>query len=643
MPLRIALLVLLCALALPGAAWAHARPLSSTPRDGAVLSGAPERVRVLFDDDVRVASGTKAVRNGGRSVLSAKPRVVGGRTLVVPLRPGLADGDYTVLWRVLSDDGHVISGVIAFAVGAGRPPPQPALSADNGPAVQDVVARFLFFAGLLTAAGAALFRLAVGPVPVRLLLGAFLVVFVGVSGLAHDASLSTRFGAVMAAAGVVAGIGALAAATAPVVPRLQPVAFALALLLLPLPTLSGHALDRGRPSFEPFVDFLHLAAAAFWVGGLVALGFVLATLRERPALLRRFSNVALVSVVVIAATGIVRALTELRSVGQLWSTGYGRVLIVKSVLLTALAVVGWVNRYRLLPRLSFASLRRSVVVELVLFAGLIAAVALLTDLRPGRDRAAGAAVSEAKGPPPLPAGGMVVQAQESGHLAIGLAVRSTAAEVAAVGPDGDGVNGLDVRIDGVTARPCGAGCYSASVSSGPTHRVSVNGGVSVFRVPVRTRTADRLVLRATDAFRKLRSVSYVERLASSPRNKVVADFTLERPNRLSYRIRGGADGIVIGARRWDRARGERWIPSAQDPTPQPEPIWVGHFTNAYLLETTPSTYVVSFLKRLGPAWFTLRLDRRTLLPRSLRMTAPAHFMTQRYTSFNRPRAIYKPR
>jgi hypothetical protein len=51
---------------------------------------------------------------------------------------------------------------------------------------------------------------------------------------------------------------------------------------------------------------------------------------------------------------------------------------------------------------------------------------------------------------------------------------------------------------------------------------------------------------------------------------------------------------------------------------------------------------VSFLKPIGPVWFTLRLDRRTLLPRSLRMTAPAHFMTHRYTRFNATRKIKAP-
>jgi copper transport protein len=563
---------------------------------------------------------------------------------VIPLQPGLHDGDYTVLWRVLSDDGHTLAGVMAFGVGSGRAPPVPSLTADNGPSVQDVLARFLFFAGLLTAAGAAFFRFAVGPVPVRLLLGAFLVVFIGVSGVVHDVSISTRFGSVMAAAAVVAGVGAMLAAIAPVYPRLEPLAFAAGLALLPVPTLAGHALDRGRPGYEPVVDFLHVAAASFWLGGLVALGLALSSSEDHAPLVRRFSNVAFVSVVVLAATGVLRAFAELRSVGQLWSTGYGRLLIVKTALLALLAAVGWVNRYRLVPRLSVDGLRRNVAVELALFAVLIAAVALLTDLRPGRDRTAGAAVvTEAKGPPPLPARRMIVQGRESGDLAIALAVAWPGAELVALDQDGSAVNGLRVFLGGVEARSCGNGCYGAFLTPARRVRVSVNGRVTTFRVPAKPRRADAIVARATAAFRRLRSVEYIERLASSPRNKIVSHFTLERPNRLMYEIRGGADGIIIGPRRWDRAHGGKWIPSPQELTPEPEPIWAaGHVTNAYLLETTPATYVVSFMNPLAPVWFTISLDRRTLLPRSLRMTAAAHFMTHRYTRFNGPRKIRAP-
>jgi copper transport protein len=623
------------ALGLPSVAHAHASLARSDPRDGAVLAASPASVRFTFDDDVRLRSGIKAIRNGGASVLAGKPRIVGSRVLVVPLRAGLADGDYTVLWRVLSDDGHTLAGVMSFGVGTGRPPPEAALSVDNGPNARDVVARWLFFAGLLTAVGTAFFRLAIGPIRPRVLLGAFLLAFLGGSDAIGQASLSTRFGTVLAIAVSIAAAGAVFAALAPLYAKLEWLAVAAALALLPLPTLAGHALDAGRPRIEILVDLLHVTAASIWLGGLVSLGLALREGSAREPLVRRFSNIALPSVLVLAATGVIRAFDELDAVSQLWTTGYGRTLLVKSALLSMLVGVGWLNRYRLIPRNAIGGLRRSVAAELALFIGLAAAVGILTDLRPGRDRIAVAATPiRSTEPPPLPARQMVVVAREDGELAVALAVRPPGGEVTVMDGSGRGVDGLDVTIAGMKAGRCGPGCYGAFFRPARVVRVTVGGRPFAFEIPAKPRPATALLARATRVFRGLRSVDYLERLASSPRNRVVADFTLERPNRLEYRIKGGASGIIIAGRRWDRAPGGQWVPSPQEPTPQPEPIWAGPVTNAYILETTPSTYVVSFLKPIGPAWFTVRFDRRTLLPRQLQMTAAAHFMTHRYERFN---------
>jgi copper transport protein len=629
-------------LAFPDAAWAHATLVKVTPESGAVFSTPPLSVRLVFDDDVRAGSGIKAIRNdGGASVLDGKARVVRGRTLVVPLQSGLSDGDYTVLWRVVSDDGHAIAGVTVFGVGAGRPPPTAALSVRNGPTVKDVVSRWLLFAGLLTAVGAAFFRLMVAPVPVRVFLGSFLLVFIGVSGLLHDVPVASRFGGTMAAVALVSAFGAVFAAIAPMYPVLEPLVLGAAFLLLPAPSVAGHALDPGRSRLEFVDDLIHVAAASVWLGGLLALGLALRRGGDRGPVMRRFSNIAVVSVAVLAITGGVRAVSELSSVSQLWTTGYGRALIVKTALLAVLVAIGWVNRYRLVPRLRVDALRRNVAAELVLFAGLVVAVALLTDLRPGRDRTAAAAAVIA-GPPPLPPAEMVVQAKESGKYGVALAYRAPREEVTVLGQDGRGVNGLTVRVNGIKAGSCGAGCYGAFVPLGRTATVTVDGKRLTFAIPAHPRPASALVVKATRMFRALRSVDYVERLASSPRNKVVSKFTLERPNKLEYRIRRGASGIIIGARRWDRAKSGPWVESGQTPLFQPEPIWAGRFTNAFLLDATPTTYVVSFMKPLGPTWFTVRLDRKTLRPRGLRMTTAAHFMTHRYTRFDAPTRIKPP-
>ena len=291
------MLVSLCSLAFPAAGWAHATLVRVVPEDGSVLAAAPRAVRVVFDDDVRPRSGIKAIRNGGGSVLGGKPRVVGGRALVVPLRRALQNGDYTVLWRVLSDDGHTLAGVIAFGVGAGRRRPTAALAVDNGPSAQDVVSRWLFFAGLLTAVGAAFFRFAVGPVPLR------------VHARLVPARLPRRAPGVvprrLALDAVRNGDGGRGRAS----PRHWVRCFAA---IAPLyPTLERLAVRsrasrccrcRRSPGTRSIADgrrsrlsstSLHVAAASFWLGGLVAL--VLA-LREAAGdvrrCVRRFSNIA---------------------------------------------------------------------------------------------------------------------------------------------------------------------------------------------------------------------------------------------------------------------------------------------------------------------------------------------------------------
>src|SRR5207248_8933600 len=212
----------------------------------------------------------------------------------------------------------------------------------------------------------------------------------------------------------------------------EPAPFVAAVLLLPGPSIAGHALDRGRSPLEVVADVVHVAAASIWLGGLVALALALRAPGDRAATMRRFSNVAVASAAALAVTGVVRALSELAAVSQLWTTGYGRALLVKTGLLVLLVGIGWFNRYRLVPRAAAGELRRTVAAELMLLAGLVVAVAFLTDLRPGRDRAAAAAVATAKGPP-LPAREMVVEATEVGDWAVALAVHAPGEEVTVLG------------------------------------------------------------------------------------------------------------------------------------------------------------------------------------------------------------------
>src|SRR4051812_18506710 len=251
-------LLAVAALALAAAqpAWAHATFVRSTPAAGDVLQRAPRAVRVEFDDSIRVGPRNAAIENGGGSILRGSPRVV-RHTLVLPLRK-VGEGDYTVRWSVVSDDGHQEEGVLAFGVGVGREPPLATLGTRTNVTWQRVLSRSLFFVGILAAGGAVAFALlvlrplrlagdAVRP-QAHLLFAACLVAFMGSDSLIHGgASDGTRFQRVIEVGATVAVVGAAAAALTPMYRRLRWIAWPCALALLFVPTLAGHALDDDQP------------------------------------------------------------------------------------------------------------------------------------------------------------------------------------------------------------------------------------------------------------------------------------------------------------------------------------------------------------------------------------------------------------
>jgi copper transport protein len=664
-------LALAWALVQAGAASAHARLLRSEPADRVVLIQAPTSVRLFFDDAVRPGSGMRAIENGGGSVLGGKPRLEGNRTVVLPLRSGLRNGDYTVLWRVVSDDGHTIAGVVAFGVGTGRAPPQAALSAPNGRALGDLLGRWLLFAGLLAAVGTAVFiqvvlrraelRAGAAEKAERRLQGVMAVGFIlfvfGVAPLIHHNPFDTRFGSALSVGVVLATVAGTLAAIAIVDPHLRVPAALVGLPLIAVPSFAGHALDAGQPWFQAVVDLVHISAAAVWLGGLLSFALVLPLFRDDLGLrelARRFSIVTVFAVAAVATAGVVRAVGELSSVSQLWSSSYGRLLLVKSGLLAVLVLLGWTNRYRLVPRLgndpaTVGRLRRNVGAELLLLAGIVTVVAFLTDTRPGRDIARAAPATPGK--PPLPPQDAFVVARQAGRNAVALAIRPDGlTQVAVLGPDGRGLDGLNVTVDlgsgPLPASSCGPGCYATRAAGHPRRAlVRVNESTLAFPVPRRwpAPSAAGIVRAATRAFRRSSSVVYDEHLASSPQNAVDTVFVMERPNKLRYHIKGGSSAIVIGAVRWDRTGAGPWRRSPQSPLRLPAPAWLGPITNAHVLSRKNGAVVVTMLDRGIPAWFTLRLDPRTLLPSELSMTATAHFMRHRYTAFNSPIEIRPPR
>ena len=637
---RVATLALvLLALAVPGSAFAHASVVRTIPANGAVVAKAPTEIRVVFDDVVRIGPGIAAIRNGGGSVLGDRPSVAGGRTLVIPLERRLANGAYSARWSIVSDDGHLETGVIAFAVGKGKP--VAALAAgSNSPRATDVVARWIFYAGLLVAVGVALSALVTRPRDgerVALLLStACVLAAVGAGEEAHRVGLDTRAGTAFAAELIVAIVVASVAGAATLERRLLRPALVLALGLVVAPAFAGHAYDPGVNRVNVPADALHLAGAAAWVGALVG------SVAFRESQRRRLVLLALGGVLLLAVTGVVRAWWELIHLSQLWDTSYGQTLLVKTGLLLASLALGWLLRARI---------RRRAGVELVFVAGILLAVSVLVLLRPGRDAQASPPVristAEPSPQPPPPARDAVVIAKEVGDLGVALHLQRQRTTAIVLSPAGGGLSGLDVRLNGRSASACGHGCYTVDRAPGAVVDVQIDkfGPTlrTTFPVPAARQRADGLLRRIEVRYRTRRSVFFLERLASSPSQEVSALWRLEAPDRLAYQIPGGADGIVIGNRRWDRSTPDAaWRESAQTQLPQPATQW-NQIANVNVVAADAETKTITFVDPTTPAYFQVVVDVHTLLPRSVSMTAAAHFMVDRYIRFNAPRAIFPPR
>ncbi len=645
---RAVVVTLLVALALPAAAAAHARLLRTVPGNGAAVGHGPAVVRIEFDDGVRTASGNAAVANAtGASVLGGVPRAE-GRALLLPLRAGLSNGAYSVRWSVVSDDGHREEGVVAFRVGLGGSLPHSILTASPGLGWVDFGLRSLYYLGLLAGAGAAAFGVAIRGFATErlqrplahLLFFSLLATFLGASAIVHAAPPGTRYALVLKVALTISLVGGAAAALAPAYPALLVLASSSALVLVAAPTLSGHAFDRNQPrGIAAVVDLAHSASAACWFGGLLALAFVVPAAseeRERRALARRFSTIALVSVIVVALTGLGRALTELSAPGQVWSTSYGRALIVKTALFLPLVAVGWVSRSRLAG--AFVRVRRSVLVEVVVLAAIAVVVGVLTDLRPGKVAVAttGHAVATVQGSSVrFPSAAAVVAARELGRFAVGVARLPGEATVTILGSDGNAEDGRDVHIDGSLARPCGAGCYWAAASVGPLH-VRIDGRSFVLDLPATAPDGRAALGRITRSYRGSKTIAFDETLASTPTNAQSTRFVVVAPDRLSYSTRGGPAAVVIGTRRWDRENPHGpWLLSRQTRLRVTQPYWRSS-RNVHFI----APGVLTFFDPTIPAWFRLQLSNRRLS--QLEMTAAAHFMVDRYVGFNGPISVAPP-
>lgn len=358
--------------------------------------------------------------------------------------------------------------------------------------------------------------------------------------------------------------------------------------------LRSHAAGDGV--FAMLGDWLHLAAAGLWIGGLAALWISLqaAPARQRgrlaQALAPRVSFVSGAGLCVILATGVYAAWLNVPARLALLATPYGRILLVKLGLVAVIAGFGAYNRFVLRPaiaagpRLEETTRRfiRSITGEIALGAGVLLAVAALTMTPPAR------VTYRPESPTPVVLSGM------AGDIPIGIRIVPSVR-----GADrfeivvGDARSPIDkdvlVRLR-LTKLDEDLAPTTITPSAQPGGRYTAEGGYLLLDgwwevgVIVRRRgrddvatafpfargssggrgtrgadtEAERLLTRAGAVAMDLRSWREDEQLTHRRGNVTLTQAEFQPPRRLRYRTSSGLEGIIIGPAHYVRSGGGPW-------------------------------------------------------------------------------------
>ncbi|MFN3822334.1 MAG: copper resistance protein CopC [Pseudorhodobacter sp.] len=372
------LMASLMALFIPTQTLAHAQLRGASPPAQAVVGVAPAEVVLTFNEAVAPLSALWSGPDG--TTVEVMARAEDAR-LIVSVPDEALRGTHVLSWRVVSGDGHPVSGAHVFSIGEES---------------QAMAAAASQAAGRLAAAGRAALTLALAFGVGGLAMAALFAAPVPgvVRGMAFVVLPAVTVLLAGQAADLAGSIGALAQPAAWAAlwasPFVGAVVLVLAALLMAMAggrwlglaalvtgglsfAVVGHA-GTATPWTAPVVA-LHGGLAMVWAGSLA----LLATPAGRLAVLVPFGRVAPVMVSGLAAGGAALAWVQLDASLRGWDvlrdTGYGQVLLAKLALVAAILALAALNRWHLAPAAVAGredGFRRSLRIELVLMVAVLA-------------------------------------------------------------------------------------------------------------------------------------------------------------------------------------------------------------------------------------------------------------------------------
>jgi copper transport protein len=380
---------------------AHVQWTGSSPTDQEVLTASPQYIQLTFTGKLQENTVLHTIRIAGPEEIEVATEgleVNDSADVLMAKLPQLENGDYRVDFRVISRDGHPIAGTLRFTVATTessdtteavetKKPSEPApqeRAAESQPAEQEdehqqehqhghetmsasttttllFLSRIVYYLALLSFLGWLIWsalrsmtsdeRFYWKKVGLRLQL-IHLVAFLffammqwteltagnpNVSLLAVLRETSTGqswlFTSILSLGGLL------------LLFQYRIVDAIWVILLATAKTWNAHA-----SAFEPVLwtrlaDGIHLVGAALWVGGILALILLAKQANEWiRSFARTFSPAVLVSVVGMALTGVAMTLLYTEQLQDVWLTAWGRLLLVKVLLVAVLIVIAYIVR-----------------------------------------------------------------------------------------------------------------------------------------------------------------------------------------------------------------------------------------------------------------------------------------------------------
>lgn len=399
---------------------AHATQVGSDPATGAILDDPPRQVVLTFSEPVRLLPDRITVIGPQGDPLAIGEPTTEGAEVVIPVPEVFDIGTYLVSYRVVSQDSHPVTGALTYSLGA--PSEVPELVSEDAVRPEVLTAlsvnKYLGYAGLALVVGPAVMLTMLWPRrlsrrgPARLAwTGLSLVGFSTLAGVVLQVPHSNGGSLLDIDAAGLREVLSIPYGTAHVV-RLG-VLIAVALLLPPLLAgrasrtdllllaglglvgmgtwpVAGHPIASPIPVVSVVVGTAHVAAASFWIGGLVVLVALLlrrADERELGVILPEWSRWAALAVTVLLLAGLIQAVVEVTVPSALVSTDYGRLLLVKLGLVGLVIAVAAYSRRLVRLRLGASqprAMRAAVGIETVVLAAVLAMSSVLVQTTPAR-------------------------------------------------------------------------------------------------------------------------------------------------------------------------------------------------------------------------------------------------------------------